>query len=100
MAPPKVDTTEPLSKDPFALHTGLFLSARKMRSTLSFLKKQLLWAGGVAQVVECLPRKCEVLSSDPSTAKKKKKKISNSTFFFPGPMSLKTPSLEPLWSPG
>jgi hypothetical protein len=74
MAPPKVDTTEPLSKDPFALHTGLFLSARKMRSTLSFLKKQLLWAGGVAQVVECLPRKCEVLSSDPSTAKKKKKK--------------------------
>jgi hypothetical protein len=31
-------------------------------------------AGGVAQVVECLPRKCEVLSLNPSTPKKVKKK--------------------------
>jgi hypothetical protein len=31
-------------------------------------------AGGVAQVVEHLPRKCEALSSNPSPAKKKKKK--------------------------
>jgi hypothetical protein len=26
-------------------------------------------AGGVAQVVQCLPSKCEVLSSNPSTTK-------------------------------
>jgi hypothetical protein len=30
-------------------------------------------AGGVAQVVECLPRKCKALSSKPSIKKKKKK---------------------------
>jgi hypothetical protein len=30
-------------------------------------------AGGVAQVIECLPSKCEALSSNPSTEKKKKK---------------------------
>jgi hypothetical protein len=29
-------------------------------------------AGGVAQVVACLPSKCESLSSNPSTSKKKK----------------------------
>jgi hypothetical protein len=29
-------------------------------------------AGGVAQVVECLPNKHEALSSNPSTEKKKK----------------------------
>jgi hypothetical protein len=29
-------------------------------------------AGRVTQVVECLPSKCEVLSSNPSTTKKKK----------------------------
>jgi hypothetical protein len=29
-------------------------------------------AGKVAQVVECLPRKCETLNSDLSTAKKEK----------------------------
>jgi hypothetical protein len=31
-------------------------------------------AGGVVQVVECLPSKCEALSLNPSTEKKKKKK--------------------------
>jgi hypothetical protein len=31
-------------------------------------------ACGVAHVVECLPSKCEALSSTASTAKKKKKK--------------------------
>jgi hypothetical protein len=31
-------------------------------------------AGRVAQVIECLPSKCETLSSNPSTIKKKKKK--------------------------
>jgi hypothetical protein len=30
-------------------------------------------AGEVAQVVKCLPSKCEALSSNPTTAKKKKK---------------------------
>jgi hypothetical protein len=41
------------------------------------LKRQSLWAGGVAQGVECLPSKCEALSSNSSTThthKKKKKK--------------------------
>jgi hypothetical protein len=32
-------------------------------------------AGGVAQVVEHLPSKCEVLSSNPGMAKKKKKSL-------------------------
>jgi hypothetical protein len=31
-------------------------------------------AGGVTQVVECLPNKSEALSSNPSMAKKKKKR--------------------------
>jgi hypothetical protein len=31
-------------------------------------------AGGMVQVAECLPSKCEAVSSNPSTAKKKKKK--------------------------
>jgi hypothetical protein len=31
-------------------------------------------AGGVAEVVECLPSKPEALSSNPSNSKKKKKK--------------------------
>jgi hypothetical protein len=31
-------------------------------------------AGGVAEVVECLPSNCEVLNSNPTTAKKEKKK--------------------------
>jgi hypothetical protein len=31
-------------------------------------------AWGLAQMVDCLPSKCEVLTSNPSTAKKKKKK--------------------------
>jgi hypothetical protein len=29
------------------------------------------WSGGVAHVVECLPSKCEALSSNPITEKKK-----------------------------
>jgi hypothetical protein len=32
-----------------------------------------LWAGGVAQVVECLPSKPKALSSNPSITKKKKR---------------------------
>jgi hypothetical protein len=32
-------------------------------------------ADGVAHVVECLPSKCEALSSSPSTAKKKVRQI-------------------------
>jgi hypothetical protein len=36
-------------------------------------KKSQKRAGGVAQVVELLPSKCEALSSNPNTAKKKKK---------------------------
>jgi hypothetical protein len=38
------------------------------------LKKQVIGAGAMAQVVECLPNKGETLSSNPSTTKKKKKK--------------------------
>jgi hypothetical protein len=30
---------------------------------------QIIRAGGVAQVIDCLPGKCEVLSSNSSTAK-------------------------------
>jgi hypothetical protein len=33
-----------------------------------------IWAGGVAQVEEHLPSKCEALSSNPNTAKGKKKR--------------------------
>jgi hypothetical protein len=38
------------------------------------LKRQSLWAGGVAQGVECLPSKCEALSSNSSTTHTHKKK--------------------------
>jgi hypothetical protein len=31
-------------------------------------------AGGVAQMIACLPSKCEALTSNPSTAKKEKEK--------------------------
>jgi hypothetical protein len=31
-------------------------------------------AGGVVQTVECMPHKCEVLSSSPNTKKKERKK--------------------------
>jgi hypothetical protein len=34
-------------------------------------KTQCRWAGGVAQVVGCLPSKCWALNSNPSTTKKK-----------------------------
>jgi hypothetical protein len=37
-----------------------------------------IWTDGVAQVVDCLPSKHEVLSSNPSITKKKKK-----SFIFP-----------------
>jgi hypothetical protein len=36
------------------------------------VQKRKMVAGGVAQVVECLPSKHEVLSSNPSTEKKKR----------------------------
>jgi hypothetical protein len=40
------------------------------------LGKQTLSATGrMAQVVKCLPRKCEALTSNPSTTKKKKKTL-------------------------
>jgi hypothetical protein len=32
---------------------------------------KIIKAGGMAQVVECLPNKCEALSSSPTPAKKK-----------------------------
>jgi hypothetical protein len=35
--------------------------------------KKKYWAGGVVQVVECMPSKPEALSSNPSTGKKKRK---------------------------
>jgi hypothetical protein len=38
------------------------------------IQKSHISAGRVAQVVECLPSKCEALRSSPNTAKKKKKK--------------------------
>jgi hypothetical protein len=34
-------------------------------------QEEALWAGGVTQVVERLPSKCEALSSNPNTVKKK-----------------------------
>jgi hypothetical protein len=37
-----------------------------------FFKNYMPGAGGVVQMVKCLPRRCEALSSNPSTAKKKK----------------------------
>jgi hypothetical protein len=39
-------------------------------NTLSLITITELWTGGVPQVVEHLPSKCEALSSDPTTAKK------------------------------
>jgi hypothetical protein len=39
------------------------------------VKNLYLGLGGVAQVVECLPGKCEALSFKPSTAKQKLKLI-------------------------
>jgi hypothetical protein len=38
------------------------------------LIEMTLRAGRVVQVVECLPSKCDPLSSNPCTTKKKKKK--------------------------
>jgi hypothetical protein len=45
---------------------------RKMISRI-FFKIHSPRAGGVLQVLQRLPSKCEALSSNPSTAKKKKK---------------------------
>jgi hypothetical protein len=41
---------------------------------LRFISKiiRAKWAGGMSQVVEHLPTKCEALSSNPNTTKKKK----------------------------
>jgi hypothetical protein len=36
-----------------------------------FSAKKIMGAGGMAQAVECLPSRCEVLNSNPSTTKKK-----------------------------
>jgi hypothetical protein len=38
-----------------------------------YIKKCQNWAGGVAQVIQHLPSKCEALSTNPSTTKKKKR---------------------------
>jgi hypothetical protein len=56
-----------------------FLLSKKM-TTINFLcakdtkfpssAKDISWTGGVTQVVECLPSKCEDLSSNCSTSKK------------------------------
>jgi hypothetical protein len=48
--------------------------------TTSFLSLEGVnhWAGGVAQVEECLTNKCEALNSNPSMAKNKKKERPNS----------------------
>jgi hypothetical protein len=45
-------------------------------SRRAFAIKKKKRVGGMAQVVECLPRKLKGLSLKPSTAKKKKKKKS------------------------
>jgi hypothetical protein len=44
---------------------------RRGREARERQKYIFLWAGGVAQVVECLHSKSETLTSNPSTAKKK-----------------------------
>jgi hypothetical protein len=43
----------------------------KKQDSISF---RASWAGGLTQVGESLPSKCETLSSNPSTAKRKKEK--------------------------
>jgi hypothetical protein len=47
-----------------------FSGTRQRRGSCS-LKKIKTWAGGLAQVIECLPCKLEALSSNPSIEKKK-----------------------------
>jgi hypothetical protein len=49
--------------------------------------------GGMAQAVECLPSKCEVLSSNPSTEKKKKKYEKEKKKYLHWPRLLQTPTL-------
>jgi hypothetical protein len=41
---------------------------------MSYSKKKHNWAHGVAQIVEQMPSKRDVLCSNPSTTKKKKQK--------------------------
>jgi hypothetical protein len=36
--------------------------------------QEIIWAGNVDQVVECLPKKCKALSSNHSTTRGKKEK--------------------------
>jgi hypothetical protein len=48
-----------------------FSGTRQRRGSCS-LKKIKTWAGGLAQVIECLPCKLEALSSNPSIEKKRK----------------------------
>jgi hypothetical protein len=52
------------------LQAGSGINARLYLKKL-YLKAQR--AGGMAQMLACLPDKCKVLSSNPGTAKKKKK---------------------------
>jgi hypothetical protein len=50
------------------------------------VKRSRFGAGGVAQVIECLPIKCKTLSSNPNIAKvgkKKKKKKKRDPAFSP-----------------
>jgi hypothetical protein len=51
-----------------------FEASQNNRETLFQKYPTQRGAGGVAQVVECLPNKYKVLSLNPSAAKKKKKK--------------------------
>jgi hypothetical protein len=59
----------------------------KLRPTSKVTKAKS--AGGVAQVVKCLPTKCMVLSSTPSTTIKKEKNLNiyNLLTFSPGFLS-------------
>jgi hypothetical protein len=49
-------------------------STKKIKSKQTPQLKHAKGAGRVAQVVDCLPSKCKVLSSNPSTAPPQKKK--------------------------
>jgi hypothetical protein len=40
-----------------------------VKKAFYIMKSAVCGVGGVAQVVECQPRKCEALSSNPSTTK-------------------------------
>jgi hypothetical protein len=51
-----------------------------VQETLSWKNSSQKRAGGVAQVVECLPRKCEVLSSSPNTTKNERAREHNPAY--------------------